>query len=640
MSTIFGVVKCKKEHDVTIDELTRMQNRLNHWGADYQDVWTSGNAGFGNLMLFNTPESLTEKLPYYSEQTGVVITADARIDNREEIFQLLNLEPIENKNISDSILILKLYEKFQDLCVDYLIGDFAFAIWDQVREQLFCARDHLGVRPFYYYQDDFFFAFSSEKKGLLSISGMNSEINDVFVVKTVADIPLNNEETIYKHINRLEGGSTLLMFNGKSTLKKYWSLNAKKETIFKNKEEYITVFKEKFEEAIRCRMRSNYLIGTELSGGLDSAGITCLVAKMAHESNKKIACFSEVIPVEARQKEIICDEYYIDLIEGYSKIDYLKKMPSNYNSINYKEGKFLQDIDLSLEISDGPTNSFSSFSNQLKVAASKENVRTLFSGFMGDNLITSQNRNYYLDYIPRRKYISYFREARKQIGYVASLKGFIKIQLRLLFNTFYLKINRKKILESYQNDKRNFLKDEKFQMIEPYIKVKNKELIYYKEIQKQLIEHYSVAIRFENEIHNGKKYKVEPCFPMADVRLVEYVLSLPTSEKMSSGKGRLLFKKAMKGIVPDELLENQTKKNGHSDEFGIKNWVLRQKEAKSWMENCIVKNVIPELIATEKIMKGYNLEFKNKNVKKIKDLEVYGRFPIESLIRWFEIKKK
>src|SRR6187402_2276600 len=128
-------------------------------------------------MLYNTPESLNEKLPYHNTDSGLTVTADARIDNREEIYELLNLPVADAGQLADSTLILMLYKKYSGDCVKHLVGDFAFAIWDNNTETLFCARDQMGIKPFFYYQNDNYFAFASEIKGLLALPDIDKSIN-------------------------------------------------------------------------------------------------------------------------------------------------------------------------------------------------------------------------------------------------------------------------------------------------------------------------------------------------------------------------------------------------------------------------------------------------------------------------------
>ena len=129
-----------------------MNDRLSHRGPDGSNTWCEGPVAFGHQMLMTTPESLNENLPFHDEKAGLAITADARIDNRKELSKHLDIE--DNENLADSYFILKAYEKWGENCPEKLLGDFAFAIWDSNKEQLFCARDHMGVKPFYYYLSD------------------------------------------------------------------------------------------------------------------------------------------------------------------------------------------------------------------------------------------------------------------------------------------------------------------------------------------------------------------------------------------------------------------------------------------------------------------------------------------------------
>ena len=103
-------------------------------------------------MLHTTPESLYEKLPQQDDEAGLVITADARIDNRDELFDALGIPNPDRPTMPDSALILKAYRKWGQDCPNHLLGAFAFTIWDKKEQSLFCARDQMGFKPFYYYR--------------------------------------------------------------------------------------------------------------------------------------------------------------------------------------------------------------------------------------------------------------------------------------------------------------------------------------------------------------------------------------------------------------------------------------------------------------------------------------------------------
>jgi asparagine synthase (glutamine-hydrolysing) len=131
---------------------------------------------FGCHLNWVTPESVHEILPFADDQAQLMITADAIIDNREELCELLS---VSDGNITDSQLILTAYQKWGVKCPEYLVGDFAFAIWDKEKEELFCARDHMGNRVLHYHNSSDLFAFATLMEPLFQAGGIkNGMIND------------------------------------------------------------------------------------------------------------------------------------------------------------------------------------------------------------------------------------------------------------------------------------------------------------------------------------------------------------------------------------------------------------------------------------------------------------------------------
>ena len=121
-----------------------------HYAVDGSGVWSEGSAALGHQMMWVTPESQGERLPLHDSVAGLTITADARIDNRDELFAALRVTPREGVSMPDSRLILLAYEKWGDRMPEHLLGEFAFAIWNARRHRLFCARDIFGVMPLHY----------------------------------------------------------------------------------------------------------------------------------------------------------------------------------------------------------------------------------------------------------------------------------------------------------------------------------------------------------------------------------------------------------------------------------------------------------------------------------------------------------
>mgnify|MGYP000875659545 CR=1 FL=1 len=172
------------------EEIKKMNDLLSHRGPDGSGLWYEGSIALGHQMMHTTPESLYEILPFEHVNSDLVITADARIDNRNELAPLLGLKDV--KSVSDSTYILMAYKKWGEKCPDKLLGDFAFAIWDKKNETLFCARDHMGVKPLYYFLSDSVFIFSTEIKALLGFPGVSNKLNELGVAFYLISIDLQH----------------------------------------------------------------------------------------------------------------------------------------------------------------------------------------------------------------------------------------------------------------------------------------------------------------------------------------------------------------------------------------------------------------------------------------------------------------
>jgi asparagine synthase (glutamine-hydrolysing) len=202
MSAIAGIFYLDRQ-PVERDHLSKMLDTLAHRGSDGANIWCENNVGLVHRMLWTTPESLLETLPL--EKDNLVITADARIDNRDELISALELSDLPKEKITDSDLILAAYQKWGEDCPTRLLGDFAFAIWDKREQILFCARDPMGVKPFYYYSSGNIFIFASEIKALFTSPYVPCNLNEPMVADYLAKILFNGrkEDSFYQDIVEL-----------------------------------------------------------------------------------------------------------------------------------------------------------------------------------------------------------------------------------------------------------------------------------------------------------------------------------------------------------------------------------------------------------------------------------------------------
>lgn len=283
-----------------------MVARLAHRGRDGSGLWCEGPVGLGHQMLWTTPESLYETLPLVGRSGNLVLTADARIDNRDELIAALGFEGRPGAEIGDSELILAAYVRWEERCTEHLLGDFGFALWDGRRQKLFCARDHFGMKPFYYYyRPGLVFVFASEIKALFSLPEVPYELNEVRVGDYLASLAEDKRITFYRDILRLPPAHSLTLGRESDRLRAYWVLDPGQELQCRSDQEYMEAFRDVFERAVQCRLRSAFPLGFALSGGLDSSSVACVARQLSagngqHELHTFSAVFDDVPECDER----------------------------------------------------------------------------------------------------------------------------------------------------------------------------------------------------------------------------------------------------------------------------------------------------------------------------------------------------
>ena len=272
MSGVFGLYY-RNQQMLDREALDRMGRSMRHRGPDGIEMWYGNHAGIGNCMFHTTPEAVGETTPYVDEGSGLVITADARIDAREELAEKLGMSGYLRNGISDSQLILAAYGQWHTNCVNYLLGDFAFLIWDSRRQQLFCARDHLGVKPLYYHISDHVFVAATEVRAILEVPQVPKCVNEAriadFLVEQLEGV--DKTSTFYEAVIRLPPAHTLVVSPENAALENYWELDPEYEHGDQTDEEYVEAFHELFEKAVCDRLRCNGRVTSMLSGGVDSS---------------------------------------------------------------------------------------------------------------------------------------------------------------------------------------------------------------------------------------------------------------------------------------------------------------------------------------------------------------------------------
>lgn len=196
----------------------------------------------------------------------------------------------------DAESILNAYEKWGDDCVKHLLGDFAFAIWDDRRKRLFCARDHFGVKPFFYTHTGNSFNFSSS----LNVLKVSTELNEIAIGDYLLfGVNQDQSTTIFKDIHRLPPGHTLTVENNQITIQRYWTPSLPPEVRFRDPETYVERFSELLDNAVADRLGTGR-VAISMSGGLDSTSLAAIASKHAEVAGFTVV-YDSLIPDEERR---------------------------------------------------------------------------------------------------------------------------------------------------------------------------------------------------------------------------------------------------------------------------------------------------------------------------------------------------
>ncbi len=280
-----GIVGMYDRSGAPVDRalLQALAHFLSYRGPDARQTWSDGPVGLGHTMLRTTRESQIERQPACLDGR-FWITADARIDCREELKgKLVELEggKVHGPTATDSDLILRSYAVWGADCVQHLRGDFAFAIWDAQRRLLFCARDHFGVKPFYYSEPGELLLFSNTLDCLRQHPDVSAELNDAAIGDFLLfGLNCDVATTTFCDIRRLPPAHVMTVSSEGLRIQRYWSAPTEGRIRYNRLEDYMEHFQTVLQAAVSDRMAPDRT-GILLSGGLDSSTIATTARELS-----------------------------------------------------------------------------------------------------------------------------------------------------------------------------------------------------------------------------------------------------------------------------------------------------------------------------------------------------------------------
>jgi asparagine synthase (glutamine-hydrolysing) len=559
MCGISGIVNFSSQPLRFRERLNSMARVICHRGPDDVGILETEKVGLGFVRLSIIDLSHGHQ-PISNEDDTVFIIFNGEIYNYRELRTLLLSQGHVFKTGADTEVILHLYEEYGAGCLQYLRGMFAFCIYDSKKEEVFCARDRFGIKPFYFYRDGQQFVFSSEIKGITALEGVDKSISFSALDAYLAYGYTVGTDTIYDKIKKLRPGCYLrLSIKNPSRweMQKYWEVKFEPDET-RSEDYWCQQIRQSFEEAVKVHMISDVPLGAFLSGGIDSGSI---VGMMSRLSEQRVKTFSIGFP----EKE-------------YNELPGARIIAEHFGTEHHELVVEKQSIDLLSQIVDAfdepfadssaiPTYLVSQFaSNYVKVALSGDGGDELFGGYKhyhtllkaarfspltryaGKVLAAGKGLMKHRHY--RNKYLYYLSHDPR---YMNALIGVFTLPERLsLYHSDHLDSMGGAYAEAY-----------KYEQMKSSGQPDQLTRIQESDIQNYLVD----DILTKTDIASMQN-SIELRVPFLDHVFAEETFRIPSSFKVRPQVTKYIFKKAMSGLLPEQILKLPKK----GFEIPLKHW--------------------------------------------------------------------
>ncbi len=536
--------------------------RLLHRGPHYTGHWINSSLGLSANVLHVTAESLSEVQPAL-HHSGCVLVFDGRVDNREEL--IADLSPAEGLTSSspDSQLALLAYLRFGKSFAAHIVGDFALALFDPRSRELLLARDVIGIRPLYFYQDANLFIFGSEVKALLAHPGVKTRPNESYLAVTMmggmppGDLALTHFDNIFS----LPPAHVLTVTPKGVVREKYWDFDVRTQIRYRSPEEYFEGFRHHFQRAVRRRLRSAFPVAITVSGGLDSSSIFCVAQKLRQSGD--LPCPEIFGLTHVSEPGTPADErVFVKAIERDYEVK-IAGVPVEFRGL--REG-----IRPSVWAFEAPLGDIQWYNNSLLLEAAKSrDARVMLTGHWGDQILFQTA--YLVDLFRAFKW----KQVRAHLGEFgnwidADPKWFRKYFYRDLVKT-HIPRQLRPLIAMVRAKTQKISKDELW-FTEQFRKLAAESLARYYPPKAKFASMHARGM-YEDvrakyyvqamELHNkaGAAASVDMTLPVLDRDLLLFLMSIPGEVVTEHGVHRGLLRKAMHGILPAEIIERRTKAN-------------------------------------------------------------------------------
>lgn len=518
---------------------------------DLRGHWANDQMLMVQALTWNTPESRHEAAPETCKDTGRVIVSWVRLDNRATLCAKLGLS--DSIMLTDPQIILESHRKWGADCADQLEGDFSFVIYDPARETVFCARDSIGAKPFFYYADAEVFVAASTAAIFRGLKKLSITPSQEWIARQLTSIPHVVTKSAYDNVMRLAPAHSLTVAReGSVDPHEYFRFKDMAPVADTRDPAYVDAYREAFHKAVEVRLRSDFLIGAENSGGLDSVSIMGHAVKHLPHDIEDFHCFG--LPKMERDQELIVDASVHAKVRHTHLATQMKGPadPENFERAIKTLGHPVEHSQINVHMSGlRQSEAFG--------------IRTMLSGYGGDEIVTNQAGAIDLELYANRQFKALLNEmpGNALTTHLRFIKRLHRLNHQDSFSQKYLRILRRNL--KYTPVRAEVLED---LGIRSYHENQIAHAAEAKTLNDQILRQPAFCLwrvsRLEACATMALSHRIEYRWPLYDRHLMQQYLQTPAIEKRHKAIGRYLHRRAIAGTIPDKIAWQLTKNTGHT----------------------------------------------------------------------------
>ena len=516
--------------------------------------WTEDAVGLGCRRLASKAPGQAAPLLHFDRAAGLTLAADARLDDRDALCAALGVPHPERAGSTDGDLILRAWVRWGRDCPNHLLGDYAFAVRDARRRILFCARDHAGARPFYHVRTPYGFAFASTVGAVLAVPGVEDGLDEASVATYLMGHIVRPPHTFFQAVRNLPPGHALTVEEDARAavrLERYWRPENVPRAPPASDDAYAEELLDLFARAVKDRLRGADPVGTHLSGGFDSSGVTVLAAReLRRQGRPPPLAFSWLADLGDVPPDDHCAPEYarVDAVCAQEGLRVLHRAlrPADVAAVLRRDGAF-PGVHIHLN------------EEAVQRSAAARGVRVLLSGFGGDEGASFGGLGYYAHLLLRLRWMRLAAELRTREG--SPWKRLARaVALIVLAPSFLRKVSRfLRGVAPYhaRGGPRRWL-------VHPAVAPWAKPMptlwpIGVRSVQLQLLRYGHLNALMEGWAASGARRGIEYRYPLLDRRVLDFTLGLPPEQFRRGRWGRWLMRRALRSILPPVVCWQENK---------------------------------------------------------------------------------